>query len=266
MKATVKDINKVISSCNDMISFIGKNGDIKYEDNLYEQYKRSLIQFFNNFDKDKNSYVPYRNLFSSKLYYSSSLYTVNMLEAQSMLNYLMQIKKDLFSDVYNRIFISHRELDKAQINLFVDLLHVIGIPRPTTDNSDSMIFCTSHPEGYIANGERNLEVIKNEFSSENNTFFILWYTDNYFSSQACLNEMGAIWVSNKKYQEILMPKFNPSNIKGLMDKQTTWFKADDKFRLNDFKKQIEKMFGLPSIEQNSWEMSRDRFIKDIQQF
>lgn len=92
------------------------------------------------------------------------------------------------------------------------------------------------------------------------------YTDNYFSSQACLNEMGAIWVTNKKYQEILMPKFDETHIKGLLDKQVTWFRANDKFRLNDFKKQIETMFYLSPLEQNSWEIARDKFIKAIEKF
>ena len=49
-----------------------------------------------------------------------------------------------------------------------------------------------------------------------------------------------------------------------MDKQPVWFKADDKFRLNSFKEQIEQMFGLAPISANAWEMARDTFIERIQ--
>ena len=79
-----------------------------------------------------------------------------------------------------------------------------------------------------------------------------------------MNEAGAIWAMGKKYQEILSPRFDSKKIGGLLDKQPVWFKADDKFRLNSFKEQIEQMFGLAPISANAWEMARDTFIERIQ--
>ncbi len=154
--------------------------------------------------------------------------------------------------------------DAEEVAAFVELLHVIGIPRTTVDNPESVIFCTSHPEGYIKNGERNLDEIRNLLNTDKHVFYILWYTDRYFESPACLNEAGAIWAMKKKYQEILMPNFESSNIKGLLDKQPVWFRADDKMRLNTFKEQIEKMFALTPITVNVWETARDKFIRTIQ--
>ena len=35
-------------------------------------------------------------------------------------------------------------------------------------------------------------IIREQFQGHSHIYFILWYTDNYFESQACLNEAGAI--------------------------------------------------------------------------
>ena len=171
--------------------------------------------------------------------------------------------RDRFKDDYEKIFISHREADKDQVDAFVDLLHAIGIPRPTIEAPESVIFCTSHPEGYIENGKRNLDEIRDRINTDEHVLYILWYTDKYFESPACLNEAGAIWAMKKKYQEILMPDFDSSQIRGLLDKQPVWFRANDKMRLNTFKEQIEKMFALPPTIANTWELSRDKFIEQI---
>ena len=101
-------------------------------------------------------------------------------------------------------------------------------------------------------------------NSDEHVFYILWYSDKYFKSQACLNEAGAIWAMKKKYQEILMPNFDSGSIKGLLDKQQVWFRANDKMRLNTFKEQVEKMFALPPTTANAWEMARDKFVQTIQ--
>ena len=174
------------------------------------------------------------------------------------------IKHDFFQDNYEKIFISHREKDAEQVHAFVDLLHTIGIPLQTTEASKGVIFCTSHPEGYIQNGERNLDTIRDMINTDEHVFYVLWYTDRYFESPACLNEAGAIWAMKKKYQEILMPDFDSSQIRGLLDKQPVWFKANNKERLNDFAVNIQKMFGLPQLTTNSWEIARDKFIQFIE--
>lgn len=127
-----------------------------------------------------------------------------------------------------------------------------------------MIFCTSHPATYIDNGIRNLEEIRKQFNNSDHTFFILWYTDNYFESQACLNEAGAIWATEKKYQEILAPWFDSSKIGGLMDKEKVWFRANDNHRLNNFKQDLESMFDLEPLTLNAWEDVRNQFIAKIE--
>lgn len=63
-------------------------------------------------------------------------------------------------------------------------------------------------------------------------------------------EAGDIWAMKKKYQEILVTNFDVNKINGLLDKQSVWFKTDNKARLNTFKEQIEAMFGLIPIDFN----------------
>lgn len=60
-----------------------------------------------------------------------------------------------------------------------------------------------------------------------------------------------------------MPNFDSGKIKGLLDKQPVWFRANDKMRLNTFKEQIEKMFSLAPTIANTWEDARDKFIEQI---
>lgn len=261
MNPKLKEINELIALCDQMLLYIQERGDIRPNNDLYLSYKFKVDSFCRENKINDRNYAPYAVL--CKFYFTSSPYTVNRSEVLAIKNALVEIKHMLFKDDYEKIFISHREADKEQVDALVDLLHVIGIPRPTIESPESVIFCTSHPEGYIQNGERNLDEIRDMINTDEHVFYILWYTDNYFESPACLNEAGAIWSMKKKYQEILMPAFDSSRIRGLLDKQTVWFRANDKMRLNTFKEQIEKMFGLPSTISNTWELSRDKFIDQI---
>lgn len=178
MNAQLKEINEIISLCDAMIKQIRDNGVLYSRNREYEEYKERIHSFLRANNLKRYDYGPYRVLVA--LYYTHAGYTVNMSEAQAIRNTVIGLKHELFPDAYERIFISHREKDKAQIAAFVELIHAIGIPHPTVGNDEKVIFCTSHPSAYIDNGEKNLEVIKEKLNSSDHTFFIMWYTDNYF--------------------------------------------------------------------------------------
>ena len=257
MNPKLKEINGLIALCDQMLSITQERGFISTNHELYQTYKRLVKPFCINNDIYDDQYAPYVVL--NEFYRSNT--KLNRSMVCQIRGTLIAIKHFLFENSYEKIFISHREKDAEQVDAFVDLLHAIGIPRPTTEAPESVIFCTSHPEGYIKNGERNLDTIRDMINTDEHVFYILWYTDRYFESQACLNEAGAIWAMKKKYQEILMPNFDEKKINGLLDKQQIWFKANDKERLNDFAVDIQKMFSLPKLTTNSWEMARDKFIQ-----
>lgn len=261
MNLKLKEINEIISLCDQMKDVALKIGYISSNHNYYCTYCEQIENFCYKHNLKELSYAPYailsmycRPMSNDKLY---------LHEIAEIRHNLILLKNDLFKDAYEKIFISHREKDADQVDAFIELLHVIGIPRKTSQDSEGIIFCTSHPEGYIKNGDRNLDTIREMINTDKHVFYILWYTDNYFESPACLNEAGAIWVMKKKYQEILMPDFDANKIKGLLDKQPVWFKTDNKARLNTFKEQIEAMFGLNPIDYNVWENARDKFIEQI---
>lgn len=261
MNLKLKEINEIISRCDQMMDVAQKIGYIKANHDYYCTYCEQIDIFCSTHNLEDKNYAPYAIL--NKYWAPFSEAKLFPSEIAEIRHNLVLIKHDLFEDAYEKIFISHREKDADQVAAFVELLHVIGIPRKTSQDSESIIFCTSHPEGYIKNGERNLDKIRDMINTDRHVYYILWYTDRYFESPACLNEAGAIWAMKKKYQEILMSNFDANKINGLLDKQSVWFKTDDKARLNTFKKQIEVMFGLNPIDYNVWENARDKFIEQI---
>lgn len=262
MNQHLSEINEIIEICNQMIYYIKKYGIIRANNEFYCTYKEKISSFLEENKLEIDDYAPFAVL--KALYFKGTSYTVSMSEANMIRDAVINIKHDHFSDFYDNVFISHREKDREHVSAFIELLYAIGIPRPTVDTLESAIFCSSHPDCYIKNGEPNLDKIKEQFNSHKHTFFILWYTDNYFESQACLNEAGAIWANGKYYQEILEPKFDSSKIGGLLDKQPVWFRANDKYRLNTFKEQIQEMFSISLVTQNAWEQARDSFISKLQ--
>jgi hypothetical protein len=263
MNVILKEINEIIEVCDSLIYAIQHKEDYCSANalSIYIDYKSKIKSFMKKNELIRDDNPLYRTIDS--LYSRNSAYTPNIKEAIMIRKLIVELKHTLYPECYEKIFISHREKDYEQVNAFIELLHSIGIPRPTVKKPESVIFCSSHPESYIPNGEQNLNKIKTQFNDDRHMFFILWYTDNYFKSQACLNEAGAIWVMNKPYQEILAPEFDSSQIGGLLDRQRTWFRSNDKFRLNIFREQIEKNFALQPLTINSWEAARDRFVDQI---
>lgn len=266
MKQGLQEINSIISICEKMVNFVARNGALSngYGGELYAEYRDKIWAFFETHPDLDNRKNDHREILRQFLYRPSQSFTLNVCEAAFIENTVVDLKHRYFSNDFERIFISHREKDKAQVEAFVELLHSIGIPRPTQANPENMIFCTSHPAAYLQNGCKNLDTIREQFQGHSHTYYILWYTDNYFDSQTCLNEAGAIWAMNKRYQEILSPTLSSGKIGGLLDKQAVWFRSNDKYRLNTFREQLEAMFSLSPITQNAWETARDRFIAQIE--
>lgn len=174
-----------------------------------------------------------------------------------------KIKHDLYSDYSEKLFISHSEKDAEIAKIIINLLHSIGIARPSLRN-DEHIFCSSYTPYSTQIGENNKIRIKQELTSNKHIFILLLYSDNYFSSKPCMNEMGAVWALSKKYQEILIPGFKSNNIGGLLENTPTWFYLDNEMRLNDFKDMIVKRFSLSNLRENDWHAIRSEFITCLQ--
>ena len=168
---------------------------------------------------------------------------------------LLQLK-----DHKRKIFISHAEKDKKIIKSFVSLFSKFGLTR-------EHIFCSS-VEGYnipIGSGDIYDYLLK-EFTG-NELLVLMFLSENYYSSAACLNEMGAAWIRKDMYQTILMPSFDFVQIKGAINPRDISFKLDDlelrKSKLDELKDLIFHYLELPLPEEKEWTKQRNNFIKSL---
>jgi len=85
------------------------------------------------------------------------------------------------------IFISHSELDKEIVSLFVESILI-----STMSFKSREIFCTSIEGMKITTGEDWRKEIRKNLIGAKIVFLII--TSNYKSSEICMNEMGAAWA------------------------------------------------------------------------
>ncbi len=159
-----------------------------------------------------------------------------------------------------KIFISHAEKDKKIVKSFVTLFAKFGLTR-------EHIFCSS-VEGYnIPIGSGDIyEYLLKEYT-DNELLVLMFLSNNYYSSAACLNEMGAAWIRKDTYQTILMPGFDFVHIKGAINPRDISFRLDDvelrKSKLDELKDLIFKYLDLPLPEDSAWIKERNKFIKSL---
>lgn len=165
-----------------------------------------------------------------------------------------------FKDHKRKIFISHAEKDKKIIKSFVTLFSKFGLTR-------EHIFCSS-VEGYnIPIGSGDIyEYLLKEYTG-NELLVLMFLSENYYSSAACLNEMGAAWIRKDMYQTILMPGFDFVQINGAINPRDISFRLDDeelrKSKLDELKDLIFHYLELPLPEEAEWIKQRNKFIKSL---
>lgn len=161
------------------------------------------------------------------------------------------------------IFISHSSKNKEQVKLLAELLRTINmIPRKD-------IFCSSLP-GYdipIDTEDQILDFLRDRFLEyEVHVFFI--HSAEYYESAVSLNEMGAVWVLKSKATSFLLPGFEFSDMKGVINGDKIAIKVDNdvmevKDKLNQLRKTLVEEFGLDQVPDITWEAARDKFIDEI---
>lgn len=160
-----------------------------------------------------------------------------------------------------RLFISHAEKDFDITQAFVELLYRIGL-------KESDIFCSSISELGVPIKEDIYSYLRNLLDSDD-VIPIFMLSENYYSSAACLNEMGAVWLKQNDYYIFLLPGFTFKEIKGAINPSKRGIKLDNTKRtlrgdLNLFKEELCEIFMLKPIAEQRWEDYRDSFIKSIQ--
>ena len=118
-------------------------------------------------------------------------------------------------------------------------------------------------------GEDIFDYLSSEFNNDENNLIVLFMlSDNYYSSVACLNEMGATWVLKKEYRSILLPGFEFKKIEGAINPNKIAIKLDKekdmRYSLTDVRKQMAEWFDLENIEEQRWDRIRDKFIESVE--
>jgi len=155
------------------------------------------------------------------------------------------------------IFISHSSKDKKKGLAFVELLEELGVP------SSSIIF-TSEDRFGIPVGQNIFDYLKNEIHE--NTHMIYLLSENYFDSPACLNEMGASWITGNDFTYIAVPEFNfaSSKFAGIaIDNHRIGFEMNNRDRMFEFRNIIHKKFALSPIDERRWYSLWDKYTQKL---
>lgn len=161
---------------------------------------------------------------------------------------------------YPKIFISHSTKDREFVEKFVTMLEQLGVKR-------AQLFCSSISGYGIPQNVGNIyDYIRNEISN-NDLFVIMMLSGNYYESPACLNEMGASWIRQSKYQCILLPGFSFPNIKGAISPHEMCFSVmDTEHRnqaANELRDRIIEHLELDCIDLSLWERFKNKFFTEV---
>jgi hypothetical protein len=158
------------------------------------------------------------------------------------------------------IFLSHKSDDKKYGDALRDFIIGLGV-------KDEQLIYTSHPLNKIPMDENIYEYLRKHINSQ--VFMIILWSNKYLESPACLNEMGAAWVTQADYTNIYVPDFSfgdPKYHECAVDtrKMGAVLNGDEhcKASMIEFKNKIVKMFELEDNETKTSYLL-DKFIESI---
>lgn len=214
------------------------------------------FRVFKGLDNSGNGYVLKDNYYAIQ---TSYYVLVNMLRSG---RFKSQHSEDTQRSKQPLLFISHSHEDSCFVDALVELFRSIGF------NGTNM-FCSS-VEGYgVTEGNDIYDTLKNLFR-QYDIYVVFVLSDHYYSSAACLNEMGAAWVLQSNYSTILIPGFKPCDIQGAINPNKKAIVIDDnrhvRSALNDFRKRVMDIFGLEDQDDIIvWEDNRNKFLNNVRQ-
>ena len=179
-----------------------------------------------------------------------------------MKNYTFPVsdKIDVEGDTAPIIFLSHSSSDKHYADALEKFIIGLGV------KNDQLIY-TSHPLHKIPLDANIYDYLRKNIYKE--IFMIILWSDKYLESPACLNEMGAAWVTQSDYTNTFVPTFhfgNPKFHECAVDtrKMGAILNGDAHCKANiiELKNKIQSMFGLANDEAQTAYLL-DEFIKEI---
>lgn len=134
------------------------------------------------------------------------------------------------------VFISHSAKDKPIITNFVENVLLVGMGLTIKD-----IAFTSEEAFGVEPGENIATYIKKNIIGASMVLIML--SDNYRSSEVCLNEMGATWALQKKCVAVLLPGTGFDKL-GWLTSLEKAVKINDKAQLSKLCETIAKNCGV----------------------
>lgn len=160
------------------------------------------------------------------------------------------------------IFLSHQSSDKQYGDALEELIMGFGVKK------DQLIY-TSHPLHRVPIGNNIYDYLR-EHIRDDILMIVLW-SDNYLNSPACLNEMGAAWVTKPEVVQIYTPRFDFSDSRvgkcAISTRESGIMLTDDKqckAGLLEFKKKIEEKLSI-LIDETTASYYIDKFIERIKE-
>lgn len=155
------------------------------------------------------------------------------------------------------IFVSHSSKDEAHVELIVKLLKDMGFTQ-------EQVFCSTIPGYGIGLSKDIYDTLLNLFN-EHDLYVIFVHSPNYYGSAVSLNEMGAAWVLKTSFCSFLLPGFEYSDMKGVVDASKISIKIDSDRRsvqnlLNELYSDLAQFFSRTRDTSIVWEGARDEFI------
>lgn len=131
--------------------------------------------------------------------------TLNQIDISSIQNQkekninTLDINNQYSEGKHQKIFISHKSSDKKYGDALASVLRSIGL-------KNNQIVYTSHMLHKIPIDNNIMEYLKNNIREKIYVVFI--FSEEYFNSSICLNEMGAFWISQSGYTNAFVPEFD----------------------------------------------------------
>ena len=249
----LKKLRLELPGIRDVITNYTKHGNIVnylngLEIGIETVDKESILYFLEEINKWYND--SYQNI-------NSNMYVTNKRDHNrnmKLINELfMELKNFDFSsvtsDISNAIeknnpliFLSHNSANKKYGDALEKIFSGIGI------KSDQLIY-TSHPLHKIPLDNNIYEYLRTAF--DRRIFVIILWSNEYLESPACLNEMGAAWVTQSDYTNIYVPSFdfkNPKYYQCAVDKNKMGAILDGsdncKTSIIELKNKVAEIFSL----------------------
>lgn len=137
-----------------------------------------------------------------------------------------------------QIFISHSSKNENYGNALVDFLIGVGV-------SPEQIIYTSNDAYGIPIGENIFNWLKSKITEKPYVLYLL--SSDYYTSVACLNEMGAAWIVENEHTMIFTPNFNLNSYEfqnGALDPREIGFYINNQDRLTGFIESLKKSFSI----------------------